>query len=180
MADFGVIQEIAQSGTASDLPSVGRWIVTVLPPGWMFVPDFGIRQMPTHTGAVTANVCIGNDAIESAEAFAPYIERQKKMIGDHLKEAKLAGPQPAQFAGAEEAFLLAARHTVGAVGNMLHAQTYIRLGNWVGIITLTVLESQLKEVRPAYDAFLKGLRIGPPAAKPATTPNAADLQPEGA
>jgi hypothetical protein len=180
MAGFGVTQEIAQSGPASNLPSVGRWIVTLIPEGWAFVSDFGIRQMPTRTGAVTANVCLGQDGIDSAEAFAPYIERQKTMIGAHLKGARLAGPQPAKFPGADEACMLAARHTVGAVGNMLHAQTYVRQENWVGIITLTVLESQLKEARPAYDAFLKGLRIGPPVASTAPMPDAAEFQAEGA
>jgi hypothetical protein len=44
---------------------------------------------------------------------------------------------------------------------MLHAQTYARLGNWVGIVTLTTLEAQLKAVRPDYEAFLKGLHISP-------------------
>ena len=149
------------------------------PAGLMFMSDFGIRQMQSHAGAVTSNVCLGQDAIESAEAFAPYIERQKTMIAAHLKEAKLAGPQPTQFASGDEAFLVAARHTVGAVGNMLHAQTYIRQGNWVGIITLTVLESQLKDARPAYDAFVKGLRIGPPAADLSRSRGAAELEAEG-
>jgi hypothetical protein len=42
---------------------------------------------------------------------------------------------------------------------MLHAQTYVRSGLWIGIITLTTLEEQLRAVRPDYDAFVKGLRI---------------------
>jgi hypothetical protein len=78
-----------------------------------------------------------------------------------LKEAKFAGPQATAFAGADEAHLLFIRHSVDPVGSMLHAQTYVRLGDWVGIITLTTLEAQLRAVRPDYEAFVKGLRISP-------------------
>jgi hypothetical protein len=37
----------------------------------------------------------------------------------------------------------------------------VRLGIWVGIVTLTTLEAQLRAVRPDYEAFMKGLRISP-------------------
>jgi len=53
------------------------------------------------------------------------------------------------------------RHTMDGAGDMLHAQTYVRAGVWVGIVTLTTLESQLSVVRTDYDAFVRGLRIGP-------------------
>jgi hypothetical protein len=65
------------------------------------------------------------------------------------------------FAGSEEAYLYFVRHTPDGTGNMLHVQRYVRSGTWVGIITLTTLESQLQAVRPAYEAFVKGLRIIP-------------------
>ena len=74
---------------------------------------------------------------------------------------KFAGPQATSFAGAEEAQLLFVRHSADSAGNMLHAQTYVRLGIWVGIVTLTTLEAQLRAVRPDYEAFMKGLRISP-------------------
>ena len=66
------------------------------------------------------------------------------------------------FPGAEEGYLFFVRHTPDGAGNMLHAQRYVRSGEWVGIITLTTLESQLPVVRHDYEAFVKGLRILPP------------------
>ena len=82
-------------------------------------------------------------------------------IESRLKEVKCAGPKVISFSGAEEAHLLFVRHRMDTAGNMLHAQTYARVGRWVGIVTLTALEAQLNLVRPDYDAFVKGLRIGP-------------------
>jgi hypothetical protein len=130
-----------------------------MPAGWIFVADFGIRQMVRDAGAVAASVGVGQDTLTSPGEFAEYLEKQKKLIEGALKEARIAGPQATPFAGADEAHLLFVRHTVSGAGSVLHAQTYVRVGKWVGIITLTSLEDQLKAVRADYDVFVKGLRI---------------------
>jgi hypothetical protein len=132
-----------------------------MPAGWLYVAGFGIRQMTAAAGTIAASVGVGQDALGSEKDLAEYIEKQKKLIGNYLKEAKFAGPQATGFAGADEAQLLFVRHIADRGGSMLHAQTYVRSGAWVGIVTLTVLEVQLKAVRPDYEAFLKGLRISP-------------------
>ena len=150
---------MAQSGVATQFPSVGRWTVTGMPAGWIFVAEFGIRQMVRDSATVAASVGVGQDTLKSAGELPEYIEKQKKLIEGALKEAKFAGPQATAFAGADEAHLLFVRHTVAGAGSMLHAQTYVRVGLWLGIITLTTLEDRLKAVRADYDAFVKGLRI---------------------
>jgi len=132
-----------------------------MPGGWLYVAGFGIRQMTVAAGTIAASVGVGQDTLASEDGLAEYIEKQKKLIGNYLKEAKFAGPQATGFAGTDEAQLLFVRHSANSAGSMLHAQTYARLGNWVGIVTLTTLEAQLKAVRPDYEAFLKGLHISP-------------------
>ena len=132
-----------------------------MPGGWLYVADFGIRKMATEAGQVGASVGLGQDTLGSENGLAEYIEKQKKLIASHLSEAKFAGPQATAFTGADEAQLLFVRHNAPSVGSMLHAQTYVRVGRWLGIITLTALEAQLRAVRPDYEAFVKGLRIGP-------------------
>lgn len=132
-----------------------------MPGGWLYVAGFGIRQITLAAGAVAASVGLAQDALSVEDGIAEYIEKQNKLIGNYLKEAKFAGPQATAFAGADEAHLLFVRHTVDKAGSMLHAQTYVRLGDWVGIVTLTAQEAQLRAVRPDYEAFVKGLRILP-------------------
>ena len=135
-----------------------------MPAGWLYVAGFGMRQMTVAAGTIAASVGLGQDALSSEGGLAEYIEKQKKLIESQLKEAKFAGPQATAFAGADEAQLMFIRHSVESVGSMLHAQTYVRMGDWVGIITLTAVETQLRAVRPDYEAFVKGLRIGPAGA----------------
>jgi hypothetical protein len=152
---------LAQSGVAAQFPAVGRWSVTGMPGGWIFVADFGIRQIRMDAGSVAASVGVGQDTLNSEDELQEYVEKQMELIGGFLKGTKFAGPQPTAFTGADEARLLFVRHDAAQAGNMLHAQTYVRSGKWLGIITLTTLEDQLKSVRPDYDAFVKGLRIRP-------------------
>ena len=150
---------LTQPGVAAQFPMVGRWSVTGIPQGWIYVAGFGIRQMRMDGGKVAASVGVGNDKLDAQDGFAAYVEKQMKLIAGHFNEAKLAGPQPISFAGAESAQLLFVRHKLDEVGTMLHAQTYVQSGLWLGIITLTTLEDQLKAARPDYDVFVKGLRI---------------------
>jgi hypothetical protein len=135
--------------------------VTATPHGWIYVMDFGIRQIVADSREIAANVALGQDVLETPDALAEYIQKQAKLIEAHLTESKTAGPQSMTFAGAEEAYLFFVRHRPSGVPDMLHAQTYVRVGLWVGIITLTTQEAQLKAVRPDYDTFVMGLRILP-------------------
>jgi len=72
-----------QSGVAARFPSVGRWNVTAMPGGWLYVAGFGIRQMTAAAGTVAASVGVGQDSLASEDGLAEYIEKQKKLIGNY-------------------------------------------------------------------------------------------------
>ena len=139
---------------------MGRWRVTTLPRGWMYVANFGIRQMTADP--IAANVSLGEDKLLESDSLQSYIAAQGKLIQHHLLLPRMAGPQPMPFVGAEEAYLFFVRHTPDGAGSMLHVQRYVRTGDWVGIITLTTPEERLPTVRPDYEEFVRGLRIMPP------------------
>jgi hypothetical protein len=150
-----------QPGAAINFPTVGRWRVTALPSGWIYVANFGIKQMTYNPQIPAANISLGEDVLSDVDGLPGYIAAQGKLIEHHLQGPRMAGPQLMPFIGAEEAYLFFVRHTPNGAGNMLHVQRYVRSGTWVGIITLTTPESQLQLVRPHFDAFVKGLRIIP-------------------
>jgi hypothetical protein len=127
----------------------------------VYIADFGIRQMPADTRDVAANVALGQDVLPSVAGLSDYVAKQVSLITQHLANAKTAGPKPTPFEGVEEALLLFVRHSPANAPEMLHVQTYVRVGLWVGIITLTTPEAQLIAVRADYEAFVKGLRIVP-------------------
>jgi len=149
-----------------------------MPAGWIYIADFGIRQIKMDARSVAASVGVGQDTLTSETGFAEYIEKQMKLIGGHLNEPKFAGPQPTAFPGADEANLIFVRHNADSVGTILHAQTYVRSALWLGIITLTTVEEHLRTVRPDYDVFVKGLRIRP--IQTADSPQQSNTNREGA
>ena len=151
-----------QPGAAWNFPSVGRWGITALPQGWMLVPGFGARQVVADSRLIVCNIALSQDPLPEGKTLPEYIAKQCELITGKYKGAKFAGPQPAPFAGAEEAYMLLVRHRVQDAVDMLHVQNYVRLGDWIGIITLTAPEQQLRAIRPDHEAFMKGLRILPP------------------
>jgi hypothetical protein len=52
--------------------------------------------------------------------------------------------------------------------SVFQVQHYMRSDRWIGVVTLTTLESELLKVRPDFEQFLKLLRIAPPP-EPAPT-----------
>jgi hypothetical protein len=154
-----VTEPVPQTAPAWTFPSVGRWGVSALPNGWMFIPQMGVRQIVTDARQIAANVSLGEDNLKDTGALAEYIGAQAKLIEGHFKGAKIAGPQPTPFAGCDEAMLFMVRHTPDGAPGMLHVQTYVRVGVWLGIITLTTVEAELRNVRPDYEFFVKGLRL---------------------
>lgn len=133
----------------------------MLPAGWSFVPGFGIRQITTDARQIAASVSLGEDKLAEENGLPDYIAAQAKLIEGNIRNAKIAGPQPSVLPGSQQAFLFMVRHNPDGLADMLHVQSYARVGLWVGIVTLTTVESYLKYVRPDYENFLKGLHILP-------------------
>jgi hypothetical protein len=150
--------------------------MTVLPQGWAVIYGFGIRQVFPSSQMILANVSLGQDDIPSPEEFSAYVESQVKLIQETLNVPRIAGPQPTAFPGSDEACLMLVRHTPPGIEPVIHVQTYVRIGTWVGIITLTSSEDQLRVVRPYSDQFVQGLRVLPPQTSMSEMPLAAPFQ----
>ncbi|MFZ0663069.1 MAG: hypothetical protein WAM66_10290 [Acidobacteriaceae bacterium] len=73
----------------------------------------------------------------------------------------IAGPAPLEYPGATEAALLMLKHQPLNQTRVFQVQHYIRMNRWIGIATLTTLESELLKVRPDFDQFMKLLKIEP-------------------
>jgi hypothetical protein len=151
-------------------------MMTVLPQGWSVIYGFGIRQLWPGAPMILANVALGQDNLETVDDFPAYLDSQVKMIQDILIAPKIAGPQPTAFPGSDEARMMLVRHTPPGIEPVIHVQTYVRIGTWVGIITLTSSEDQLRTVRPYSDQFVQGLQILPPDPQLAPTPPPAPYQ----
>ena len=147
----------------SSAARIGRWIIPAIPFGWTWIPDFGIQKRAE--GVVPSNVYLREDQMVGSNQLALYIQAQITIMKKTFLDPVIAGPAPLTFPGATEAALLMLKHQSMHQVTVFQVQHYVRSGNWVGIATLTTLESELLKVRTDFDQFMKLLQIEPePAA----------------
>jgi hypothetical protein len=140
---------------------IGRWIVPAIPFGWTWVPDFGIQKRAE--GVVPSNVYLREDQLNAGNQLALYVQAQITIMKSTFADPVIAGPAPLAFPDADEAALLMLKHRSMHQVTVFQVQHYIRSGSWIGIATLTTLESELLKVRADFDQFMKILRIEPTA-----------------
>jgi len=168
-AEFGKDSWVASGMSAnpgqlagqSSAARIGRWIVPAIPFGWTWVPEFGIQKQAE--GVVPSNVYLREDRMVGGNQLALYIQAQITIMKSTFLDPVIAGPAPLAFPGAEEAAMLMLKHRSMHQVTVFQVQHYVRSGPWVGIATLTTLESELLKVRADFDQFMKLLRIEPAA-----------------
>ncbi|MGH9590731.1 MAG: hypothetical protein ACRD25_10055 [Terracidiphilus sp.] len=146
-----------QAAGSASAARIGRWIVPAIPFGWSWVPGFGIQKQ--SEGAVPSNVYLREDELPAGDKLEPYVKAQITIMKQAFMEPMIAGPAPMEFPGAEEASMLMLKHRPMHQVSVFQVQHYVRSGKWIGIATLTTLESELLTVRPDFDQFMKLLRI---------------------
>jgi len=154
----------AATGYAVDptrVARIGRWIVAGVPAGWAWIPDFGIQRQ--EQGAAPSNVCLKEDELLAGDQLKLYVQAQVTLMKRTFAEPMIAGPAPLEFPDVTEAAMLMLKHRPLNGTTVFQVQHYLRSGKWIGIATLTTVEPELMQVRPAFEAFMKMVRIGPQA-----------------
>lgn len=108
---------------------------------------------------VPSNVYLREDELLAGDKLEYYVQAQITIMKRTFVEPMIAGPAPMEFPGAEEAAMLMLKHRPMHQVSVFQVQHYVRSGRWIGIATLTTLESELLKVRPDFDQFMKLVRI---------------------
>ena len=139
---------------------IGRWVIPAIPFGWKWVEGFGIQRIGENL--VPSNVYLVEDELLAGDQLVLYIQAQIVVMKRTFKEPVIAGPAPSQFPGAQDCAMLMLKHQPMNQMAVIQVQHYMRNDNWIGIVTLTTLETELLKVRPDFEQFLKLLRIAQP------------------
>jgi hypothetical protein len=151
-----------QIGSHPSAARIGRWIVSAIPFGWTWIPEFGIQKQAE--GAIPSNIYLRDDQLLAGDQLALYINAQITIMKRTFFDPMVAGPAAIEFSGADEAALLMVKHKPMHQVSVFQVQNYVRKGKWIGIATLSTLESELLKIRPDFDQFMKLLAIDPDAA----------------
>lgn len=150
------IQQVASYTTAA---RIGRWVVPGIPQGWTWISGFGIQQA-VRSGP-PSNVYLREDELLAGDQLALYIQAQVTLMKRTFLDPVIAGPAPLDYPGATEAALLMLKHQPVSQARVFQVQHYIRVNRWIGIATLTTLETELLKVRKDFEQFMKLLKIEP-------------------
>jgi hypothetical protein len=156
-----------QAASYAIAPRIGRWIIPAIPFGWTWIPDFGIQR--SGEGMAPSNVYLKEDELLAGDQLMLYIQAQITLIKRTFKDPAIAGPASTQFPGAQDSAMLMLKHQPLNQMSVIQVQHYVRNEKWIGVVTLTTLESELLKVRPDFDQFLKLVRIAPPPDPPQST-----------
>lgn len=148
-----------QTAPTRTLPPIGRWVLPAVPPGWFFLPGFGLQE--SSGPGLLANVTLKDDTLLAGNALEPYIRVQMELLRGAFEEPAFAGPLPTPLIQADEAMLLLIRHQPAGAAPMMHAQIYTRLAQWIGIVTLTAPPDRFPALRPTFEQVAAALRIAP-------------------
>jgi hypothetical protein len=148
-----------QAAGYSSAARIGRWIIPAIPFGWTWIPEFGIQKQAE--GVVPSNIYLRDDQLLAGCQLSLYIQAQLNIMNRTFLDPVIAGPAPIEFPGADEAALLMLKHRPMHQVSVLQVQHYIRKGKWIGIATLSTLESELLKIRPDFDQFMKLVAIAP-------------------
>lgn len=143
------------SGTVAG--RIGRWAIPAIPFGWTWVAGFGIQR--SGQNIIPSNVYLREDELLVGNQLVLYVQAQMTMMKQSFQDAAIAGPLPTQFPGAEESAMLMLKHQPMNQVSVLQVQHYMRVDRWIGIVTLTTIESELLKIRPDFDKFLQLLQI---------------------
>ena len=138
---------------------IGRWIIPGVPAGWAWIPGLGIQRQAS--GSVPSNVCLKEDELLAGNQLALYIQAQITLMKRTFLDPQIAGPAPLTVPGATEAALLMIKHQPMNGTTVFQVQHYIRVARWIGIATLSTVDSELLQVRPDFDAFIRLLKFDP-------------------
>lgn len=154
----------AQAASYSSAARIGRWIIPAVPFGWQWIEGFGIQR--SGENITPSNVHLREDELLAGDQLVLYIQAQIAVMRRTFKDPVIAGPAPSNFPGAQDSAMLMVKHQPMNQMSVIQVQHYMRDDRWIGIVTLTTLETELLKVRPDFEQFLKLLRIAPPPDQP--------------
>jgi hypothetical protein len=141
------------------LIAVGSWNFAEVPEGWQPQGEFGLQRAENE--AFPSSI-VATEEMLGLAALQRYVEAQVAMLQQYLREPRIEASLPPAIAGAEETVALDIRYTTNDGQVIVMRRIFARRARHVGVLTLTTLEKDLDEIRPAIQTILAAASFQPP------------------
>jgi hypothetical protein len=153
---------------------VQHWFFPALPAGWEQLDDQGLRYV--RDGSQATTLMITEEAIPAGHTLDQYVDIQLRLIGERLPTAQ-AVKAPVELTDVDASMGLSIRSGLPDGRVVIQKQIYACVGQGVGILTATILESEPPEVHEAVDKLLMTASFRP-SGKGTDSPESAPTQSE--
>jgi pSer/pThr/pTyr-binding forkhead associated (FHA) protein len=139
--------------------NIGSWSFGAVPSGWETIEQHGIRRVGQNV--FPSNAVVSEEPLPAGKTLQEYVDLQTQILQSLVPELKAEAPIPANVAGAEEALDVQIRHTTEDGRLVLQRQLYAKAKQFVGVLTLTTLQSELPAVQSAFESILSHAIFSP-------------------
>ena len=167
---------LAASGEDSLSPQlkIQHWLFPALPAGWEQLGDQGLRYV--RDGSQATTLMITEEAIPAGHALDQYVDIQLTLIRDRLPSAQ-AVKAPVELTDVDASMGLSIRSELPDGRVVIQKQLYACVGQGVGILTATIVESEPAEIHETVDRLLMTASFRP-SGKEADSPDSTATQSE--
>ena len=135
----------------------GNWSLSVIPPGWEVVPEFGLRR--AEKDAFPSNLVLTEEKMPDGMTLLSYVKNQVQIMERLLPQPTIVGPDRIPLPGAEGAQSLRVSYKSNEQRSVVQTQIYASARDLVGIATFTTVEEEAGQVAETFKAVGKALRF---------------------
>jgi pSer/pThr/pTyr-binding forkhead associated (FHA) protein len=144
-----------------NLLTIGGWTFSRLPEQWIAQGEYGIqRDIPD---AFPSSAVATEEPLSSGVSLQEYVEAQLAMLRQYLREPQIDAALPPKIHGVEETVAVEVLYRTKDGQAVFYRRVYARVGRTVGVLTFTTLQTELAQVRPAFEAIAAGAGFAPAA-----------------
>jgi hypothetical protein len=133
----------------------------MLPAQWAAQGEFGIQR--DDPDAFPSSAIATEEPLGNGISLQEYVEAQLAMLRQYLREPQIDAALPPAVRGAEETVAVEVLYKTKDGQGIFYRRVYARVGRTVGVLTLTTVQTDLAQVRPAFEAIVSGAGFAPAA-----------------
>ncbi len=135
-----LVQLARPSGEAAGSLIVGGWSLAQIPPGWELMEGLGLRRPGDEP---RDNIVFAEDDLRDDLTLAGYVDAQRWGAAGHYEQDVVFEPSDIRpDFEADESISILFRPPLKIEATALQQQTYVRVGEKIGIVTLTVFNRE--------------------------------------
>jgi pSer/pThr/pTyr-binding forkhead associated (FHA) protein len=132
---------------------IGGWSFSHVPPDWEVKEGVGmVQKIPG--GGFQSNITAMEERLGSGITIENYVEAQIKMLREYLKEPEIEAAIPPTVVGAEKSVGVQIRYSTKEKQTVFINRIYIQNGPIVGVVSLTTIDSELRDAQQTFEKIL--------------------------